>query len=116
MPANAGYLLGAGWSPSLRVKSIKSASFTDADGWVAFSSLGAKPDPMMCGLQITFDTGAAATLAIAYADAAPAIGVYTDSVQLDLGGSIYLHNVNPAKVFLARTAVGTTTIEYVTYF
>lgn len=116
MPANAGYVLGAGWSPSLRVKSIGSGSFTNADGWVDFATVAGKTDSMMCGLQLTFDSASGANLAIAYADVAPATGVYTDSVQLDLGGSIYLHNVDPAKVFLARTASGTTTVKYVVYF
>jgi hypothetical protein len=112
MPAGTGYVVGVGRSSSQRVKSFGSFSLTNVGKFVNLASV---ESGLSCGAFLVFEDGSAAALAVAHQDDAPADADYTNTIQLDLGGSIYLHNVNPNKVWVARTATGTTTVRYVIY-
>jgi hypothetical protein len=112
MPAGTGYVVGVGRSSSQRVKSFGSFSLTNVGKFVNLASVDSG---LSCGAFLTFDAGAGAALAVAYQDDVPTDADYTDTVQIDLNGSIYLHNVDPNKVWVARTAAGTTTVKYVIY-
>lgn len=103
MPANAGVQLGAGWSSSQRVKKI--ASFT-----ATATSTQLENDAVACGVLVIADATAGCYVGIGDAAQADA-----DTVELAVGGSIYLHGVAPSRVWIKRVGASNTTVRYVTY-
>lgn len=108
MAGSVNIQLGAGSSPSQKVKKIGTVS------GVQSSYVQLENDVDACGVLVIHDSGAGNGLYVYVGDSAP--GTDTNSVDVGLTGAIYLHNVYPARVWVKRsTGSSSSTVKYITY-
>lgn len=92
----------------MRVKKISSK------GSIAGTYLQLDTDSFACGTLVVHDAGASTTLFVAVSESAPADD--TGSLDLALGGAVYLHNVTPNRVWVKRSSgTNAVTARYIVY-
>jgi hypothetical protein len=108
MTANAGHVVGTGSSSTSRVKKIGSKAS------IAGTYVQLENDSFACGVFLVHDAGTSTTLFVAVGDSAPADD--NGSIDLAIGGSIYLHLMVPSRVWVKRSSgSNTVTVRYITY-
>lgn len=92
----------------MRIKKISSL------GSIAGTYLQLDTDSFACGTLVVCDAGSSGTMFVAVSDSAPTGD--TGSLDLALGGAVYLHNVTPNRVWVKRsTGANAMTARYIVY-